>query len=370
MMHNHSNLTTSLRIAALLFIVVLMHDEATAEPYLAVTKGMHCSSCHSHPAGGGKRNVYGNVFAQSELPARHLGGNDNDLWTGEIVKWLSVGADLRASYNYVDVPNTDSRSEFRITRGTVYAEATLVPNRLSMYIDQQIAPDSSINREAYVKLLSGNGKFHFAAGQFFLPYGLRLQDDTAFIRQVTGVNFFTPDRGVQAGYESGPWSTMLSVTNGSGGGTETNSGKQVSFIANYVRPLWRAGFSFNVNDDDAGDRQMQNLFFGLKTGPVAWLAEADLITDDLPNGTEQDALAGLLEGNWLIRKGHNLKVSLDYFDPDNDVSEDQQVRWSVVWEYTPMQFLQGRFGVRLYDGIPQVDLQNRDEFFAEIHGFF
>ena len=163
---------------------------------------------------------------------------------------------------------------------------------------------------------------------------------------------------------------MLSVTNGSGGGTETNSGKQVSFIANYVRPLWRAGFSFNVNDDDAGDRQMQNLFFGLKTGPVAWLAEADLITDDLPNGTEQDALAGLLEGNWLIRKGHNLKVSLDYFDPDNDVSEDQQVRWSVVWEYTPMQFLQGRFGVRLYDGIPQVDLQNRDEFFAEIHGFF
>jgi len=35
-----------------------------------------------------------------------------------------------------------------------------------------------------------------------------------------------------------------------------------------------------------------------------------------------------------------------------------------------MQFLQGRLGARIYDGIPQVNLQNRDEFFAELHGFF
>jgi hypothetical protein len=35
-----------------------------------------------------------------------------------------------------------------------------------------------------------------------------------------------------------------------------------------------------------------------------------------------------------------------------------------------MQFLQGRIGVRSYDGIPQVDTQNRDEFFLELHGFF
>jgi hypothetical protein len=115
---------------------------------------------------------------------------------------------------------------------------------------------------------------------------------------------------------------------------------------------------------------MQNVFLGLRTGQVAWLAEADLITDDLPSGVEQDAIAGLLEANWLFRQGHNLKASYEYFDPDDDADEDHQVRWSLVWEYTPVQFLQGRAGVRLYDGIPQVDLQNRDVYFVEIHGFF
>jgi hypothetical protein len=52
------------------------------------------------------------------------------------------------------------------------------------------------------------------------------------------------------------------------------------------------------------------------------------------------------------------------------VDEDHQARWSLLWEYTPMQFLQSRVGVRIYDGIPQVNAQNRDEYFAEIHGFF
>jgi hypothetical protein len=357
-------------ILALMLAAGFANDKAAAEPYLAVYKGMQCSGCHSHPAGGGKRNAFGNAFAQTEMPAERIGAADADLWTGEIATWLSVGADLRAGYQQVDVPNAGDSSEFRINRGTVYVEARLIPNRLSLYVDQQIAPGSGLNREAYVRLNSRSRRFHVAAGQFFLPYGLRLQDDTAFIRQVTGIHFSNPDRGVQLGYEAGPWSTQLTVTNGSGGGAETDTGKQLSWVAHFVRQRWRAGASFNFNDADAGDRQMQNVFFGLRTGPVVWLAEADLITDDLPSGVEQDAIASLLEGNWLFRQGHNLKVSYEFFDPNDDVDEDHQVRWSLVWEYTPMQFLQGRIGLRAYDGIPQVELQNRNEYFAEIHGFF
>lgn len=343
--------------------------DAGAEPYFAVFKGMHCSQCHAHPAGGGKRSVYGNVFSQSELPARQLGAGES-LWTGEVLERLSVGANLRSSYQYVDTPNQEEDSAFDITRATVYVEAAIIPNRLTVYVDQQIAPNASLNREAYVRLSSDGGELELIAGQFYLPYGLRLQDDTAFVRQATGVNFTNPDRGVQLIYERGPWSTQLSVTNGTGGSAERDSGKQLSWIAAFVRPAWRAGVSFNSNDADVGDRQMQNVFFGLKTGPIAWLLEADLIVDDLPGGGERDAVAGLAEGNWMFAKGHNLKISYDYLDPDTDVSEDHQVRWSLVWEYSPFQFLQARFGARAYDGIPQDDRQNRDFFFAELHGFF
>lgn len=356
-------------LSLLILAATLATGDAVAEPYLAVYKGMQCSSCHSHPAGGGKRTVYGNAFSQSELPAQRIGSADDALWTGKISEWISVGADFRAGYQYVDIPEADVSSEFRVNRGTVYAEANLIPQRLSLYVDQQLAPGSSLNREAYARLNSASGKFHLQVGQFYLPYGLRLQDDTAFIRQATGVNFSNPDRGMQLGYEAGPWSTQLSITNGSGGGADTDTGKQMSWVAQYVRQGWRAGASFNLNDADAGDRQMQNVFIGVRTGPIAWLAEADLITDDLPSGMEKDSVATLLEGNWLFRKGHNLKVSYEFLDPDNDVDEDHQVRWSLLWEYSPMQFLQSRVGIRIYDGIPQSNFQNRDAFFIELHGF-
>ena len=167
-----------------------------------------------------------------------------------------------------------------------------------------------------------------------------------------------------------PWSSLFSVTNGSGGGAETDRGKQVSIMTTYVRPGWRAGASYNTNDSDFGDRQMQNIFLGLRTGPIAWLAEIDLITDQPVSDVEQNALAGLIEANWLLRRGHNLKLSYEYLDPDDDISEDQRVRYSVLWEYTPMQFLQARMGARLYDGIPQVAAQNRNEIFIEFHAFF
>ena len=47
---------------------------------------------------------------------------------------------------------------------------------------------------------------------------IRLQDDEAFIRQVSGINYNTPDTGWEAGYEGGPWSAQLAVTRGTAGG--------------------------------------------------------------------------------------------------------------------------------------------------------
>ena len=354
----------------LVLAAVAVADPAIAEPYLAVYKGMQCSACHSQPAGGGMRITYGNVFAQSELAATRLGNGDREFWTGAITEWLAVGGNLRGRYEYVDTPDADVQSEFELTRGTVYVEAQLIPNRLSLYVDQQIAPTASQNREAYVKLRDRSGRMHLLAGQFYLPYGLRLQDDTAFIRRVTGINLTNPDRGVQFGYENGPWSTQLSVTNGTGGGAELDTGKQLSVVSSYVTQRWRIGASLNSNDADTGDREMANVFFGLRTGPIAWLAEADWIRDELATAGDRDGVAGLFEANWLFRKGHNLKFSYDYFDPDRDISEDHQVRYSLLWEYAPFQFLQSRLGTRIYDGPPQFPAQNRDEFFLELHGFF
>jgi hypothetical protein len=353
-------------VSAAIVLLVAATDAARAEPYIAVQKGMQCSYCHSSPAGGGMRNVYGNVFAQSELAARRFG--DRKLWTGELNKWLSVGANLRGSYVQAKVPNRSTTSDSQIDRGTVYVEASIIPRRLSVYVDHQVVPDDAINREAYLRINSKNTKWFASIGRFYLPYGLRLQDDSAFIRLATGANFANSDRGIQAGYNSGPWSIIASLTEPTG--STNGSTKEFSVVSTYVQAKWRAGFSANVNNDDGGERSMFGLFGGLKTGPVAWLAEIDSIRDEIPSGSDVRAFAGLLEANWTFWRHNNLKISYDYLDPNNGISEDHQVRYSVVWEHSPFQFFQARVGYRLYDGIPQVDAQNRELFFVELHGFF
>ena len=94
--------------------------------------------------------------------------------------------DFRGGYESVDVPGSEGESEWAVSRTTVYAEVRLVPQLLSLYADQKIAPDDSENREAYLLLTPMQGKFTVKAGQMFLPFGLRLQDDETFVRQATG----------------------------------------------------------------------------------------------------------------------------------------------------------------------------------------
>ncbi len=81
-------------------------------------------------------------------------------------------------------------------------------------------------------------------------------------------------------------------------------------------------------------------------------------------------MGGSPRGELGLRKGHNLKLSLEGFEPDRDVSEDEQMRCRLLWEYTPLPFVQRRIGGRLYDGIPQNPQQNRKLFIAELHASF
>jgi hypothetical protein len=352
---------------SLLILCALAWGTSRAEPYLAVQQGHKCMACHVNPTGGGMRNTFGDVWGQTVLPAKHV--DTGDPWTGELSRFLAIGGNLRATASATDVPNQPQASSFDTDEMRVYLEVRAIPDRLSLYVDQRFAPGGSANQEAYGRLWFDDNRFYVKAGQMYLPYGLRLQDDAAFIRQVPGINFTTPDRGVEVGMELAQWSVQLAGSNGTAGGPEVDSGKQYSLRVEHVRSVWRAGASFNFNDATGGSRQMQNVFAGVRTGPIAWLAEADYVLD-ASFAPHRKQAAGLIEANWLVRKGNNLKLTAEHFDPDREVSEDQQNRFSLVWEYTPLQFVQLRIGARYYDGIPQNDLQNRREVFAQLNGYF
>ena len=187
---------------------------------------------------------------------------------------------------------------------------------------------------------------------------------------MSGISFDTPDNGVELGLETGPWSAQLAVSNGTAGGAETGSGKQWSLRGEHVQSVWRVGASYNFNDAGETERHLAGLHAGLRTGPVAWLAEADYVENRGLPGGDQRGWVGLIEGNWTPRRGHNLKVTAETFEPDTDVDNDEQDRYSLVYEYSPFQFLQLRGGVRVYDGNTGIDAQNRRFGFIELHGYF
>jgi hypothetical protein len=349
----------------ILLCAVLPHQTTVAEPYLAVQKGLKCGVCHTSPSGGGKRTVYGNVFEQAEASEHTL--DLGALWTGELGRYFAIGGDIRGGWNQIDVPGQQKTADTELEEFLAYLEMRPFPRYLTLHVDARLRPQDPIVREQYVRLSTESGAWYIKAGEFFLPYGLRLQDDNAFIRQVTGINFNAADTGWELGMERGKWTAQFAVSRGTAGGPEVDSGKQYSLRVSHVTSKWRVGGSFNLNDSIFGDRQMQNVFGGLRTGRVAWLAELDYIVDDGTPTGRRKLWSSLLEANVQVRKGHNLKLTFEHFDPDDAVPEDEQNRMSVVWEYFPIQFVQTRLGYRSYDGIPQNPAQNREQLFLELH---
>ena len=65
----------------------------------------------------------------------------------------------------------------------MYLSANVIPDRLLFYVDEQVAPGSALNREAWGMLWSADHTWYLKAGQMYLPFGLRLQDQSAFVNR-------------------------------------------------------------------------------------------------------------------------------------------------------------------------------------------
>lgn len=356
---------------------LLMPLLASAEPYVAQRYGLKCSACHTNMTGGGKRNAVGNGYA--------MGLTESVLATTlstQLGEGISIGANFRAdwTYNQFDDPKPDAGSNtappidegsaFNISNGALYLEFGLTKD-ITFYLDQQVAPEGGRTREA-VAIYRGLGHedAYLKVGKFFLPYGLRLQDDKAFIRENSGFNFDNSDVGLEYGIDTGPWSLALAVTNGTQGAGENNTDKQVSVVGSYVQPTYRVGLSATKNNGTNGfSRQGFNVFAGLTLDKWVFLWELDQFENTAPTG-QTDQLMSFLSVNYLLTPSLNLKLSYDYIDPNDNVDEDERTRVSLIGEKFVNQFTQLRGGVRLYDGIPQNPLQNQQVLFTELHLFF
>ena len=347
------------RIVACVLCMSLPHL-VMAEPFLAIQTGFHCSQCHVNPTGGGLRNSFGRVFTQTQLPVSEDSGVGNLL--GELGNQVSIGLDMRGSARLPDTNAVDDNLSFMTDRVTLYLSARLAEGT-QVYLDQQMAPGGSLNREAWVRLGGNSG--YLKAGRLFLPFGIRLEDDTALIRQLTNIHFNTPDTGIEIGHIGTHWNLQLAVTNGNGGGfVDSDDGKQISVRGEWVQSGWRAGGSVNLNETDSVDRDMTGIFAGIRTGAVSWLLEFDQITDSQSGLPDREQDLAFIEANWLIRKGHYLKLGLE--SRSGGQFEDLN-RTTVEYQWFPHQHTHLRFGYRDTQSDNPVSFANQSALYSQIH---
>jgi hypothetical protein len=349
-------------------LVLLLSLPGRAEPYLAVEQGLKCIACHVNPTGGGLRNAAGTAFSQYSLPAHRLPDAMRG-WSGAIGSHLRIGADLRTARTVTSVPGSSSQKNTGLEQWRLYGDLQLIPDRVGVYIDEQMGPGQRITQERYVRLSTAGLGWYLKAGQFYLPFGWRLQDNSTFVRQASGINMNAPDKGIELGLERDAWSAQLVYSNGPGN-VGSVTGHQVTAQVVWVQRWGRIGAATASVASSAGDRQVNGLFAGLHTGRFVWLGEIDAVSDaGYPEGRRR-LLAALGEVNWRIGPGLNLKLTGEHLDPDRRVPHDNRVRSSLVLEYSPIPFLQLRSGVRRYRGIPQSPVDNRTFGFIELHGMF
>ncbi len=354
---------------SLLALAMLFGGRAFAEPYLAVRYGLKCETCHVNPTGGGLRSDFGDVFAQTELPAHPIRGSWG-LWTGEVAKWLRVGGDFRYDANFTQTPGAKSSDHLQMQQGRVYAEAQPIPDRLIFYVDEQVTPGDPVNHEAYAILWSADHDWYLKAGRMYLPFGFRLEDQTAFVYDVSSITMYAPDNGLELGWMRGHWDTQVTVSNATAAGAlPSTNGKEYGLQASYVESGWRAGVAAHDDDSPFARRKIFGVFGGVRTGPIDWLGELDSVENEWQplKGVTQAAV--LLEGDWLVAAGNNLKLTFERYDPDRGVPDNGESRWSLVYELTPVQFVQLRVGVRDYYGPRAIPAERSRLVFVQLHGF-
>jgi len=328
------------------------------EPYLSVRTGFMCSQCHVNRTGGGMRTSYGLIYSQTNLAFKPI--RSARFYDGKLSPSVSLGANLRAEnvsffrYENSSTETGEASNSSRIPEANVYLLVDVIPDVLSFYADQTLAPNAA-NRELFGLIKEQNSNSYLKFGRMLLPYGVRFRDNEAFVRSETGYTYDRHDLGIEFGIETGSYSFVANLTD-----------NQISFVGQRVFSRFRIGGSFSRNIKGVDDYKY-GVFTGVNLGRFTLLAEGDMM-----NIAGVDRFAALGELNFLAARGFNFKSVYEYFDRNRDVpnSRDGQERITIGAEPFVTQFLQVGIFYRINRFIPQNIVQNQDQLLVQLHIFF
>ncbi len=353
-----------------------------AEPYLMVRTGAKCSACHVNQTGGGKRTAFAHIHGKDIL-------QDLDLlpipagvkpFNGQLNNYVSIGSDLRARNTTIfqDHPDAAGRvpenrafrrhvqsNDLHLNEFLFYGQVDLYPDLVTLYVDEDFTSGAT-NREAF-GLIRGFLPWdtYAKAGRLFPAYGLRVQDDQAFIRSRTGFTFQQPDEGVEFGTQPGPLFLATSITNGQAGDKDvlaTFNGYTLFEDVPVVRSVLAGGSFARVSNK----RDLGGFYLGSNLWKFSYLGEMDFINDRTNTIQRRDQYAAYGELDLLLLEWLNLRGTFDFVKVAGD---RDQTRYAIGAEPFINRVLQPRIQYRINNAPGNMPAQNDCELWVELHLF-
>ncbi len=349
---------------AAILIAAFFSLEAEAVPRYSVMYNQSCVLCHVDPSGGGARSLYGaQFFAYTELGMKGLALEELGKVQPMLNDQIQIGVDARTQFYGID---SSGYNTFMAMQGNLYLNFQLNPI-WNFYLNKGLYAGFEVYGLGHI--LPHNG--YVKVGRFTPPYGLRLADHKAFIREPLGLGMGWYESGMEVGFHPQNFTFAVAVTNGTTGFQSSGKGKAVTGRTDIRMSLGEAnlwvGVTGRYNEEGQTLDRIGGVYGGVGLGRLFVLAEADY-HHSLP----LKELCSYVEVSALLRQGLLLKLEHDFHDPNLDVTSGTENMYVFGAEIVPTGFLQLIPNVRFHDIKSGPEYSGNDYYEGEIqfHVFF
>jgi len=323
-------------------------------PLYAARQGLPCVACHFDPQGGGARREIGFLYERNRHDMAPEERWSDILLSNKVGDALYFGTNLRQQYTYVSELGSGETgvSTFFPMQGALYAVFAPFSK-----VTAQYNHDIRQTRDAWLMVHDLAGGLYVKAGQFRVPFGLRMDDHTGSMRAgfrdalagSFGTSGFLPydPRNVEGGVEVGatpfaafPVQFTAAITNG--GEAFQQEAQAVTARAQYVSGKVLAGASgyHNYRSNTRDSDWRTSAWAGYAVLPqLVLLGEAGVGESESDGGTVRKPRGFFVEADWRFSRTVLARGKYDYIDHDPDTPGLAQERFTVESDLTFLPFV-------------------------------
>ena len=378
-------------VSASLVPLCFLPAPGRSTPLYATRTGLACASCHFDPNGGGPRNAFGFAFAKNRHSSEpETTGMFKDLeLTNKVSEQLPLyfGVNQRLMMLFEDAgdpPSGLDRFGFYNMESAIHLAFQPHPRLTLVYTNDGLDNGPRVTREAWGMVNLGD--YYLRAGEFRVPFGLRMDDHTVATRNgfldFQGGGRVLPydprfgDEGLELGGTRGLHYGRVAFTNGVSSplGTLRTHAQAVSAKIGYAGTSLQEGFSgydeWNEAPFGGQTRASRWGWYGMThRGPLSLLGEVVAGTDHFAGAPgdpdfNTNRLGWFVEADYQANRACNVRARYDRMETDR--SSDPATRdagsysrYALEGDIVPVPFAELRWTLRLID--PDLDGKDSEQ---------